>query len=249
MIPSELSAAARISGAWRALDARVAAACAAAGRSPSEVTVLAAVKTRTPTEVLAALAAGCRVIGQNRAQELTAVSPALAELWRGPLQTHFIGGLQTNKVNQVLRWADAVQSVDRWDLAERLSVAAVRRVDGGGSPLGVFVQVNASGEATKGGVTPAEAVAFAWRVAELDGLRLRGFMTIGANSPDAAEVAASLAVLPQLREELLAGPGGAGVDGATELSMGMTADLEAAIAAGSTMVRVGSAIFGPRLPA
>lgn len=86
-------------------------------------------------------------------------------------------------------------------------------------------------------------------MAELDGLRLRGFMTIGANSPDAAEVAASLAVLPQLREELLAGPGSAGVDGATELSMGMTADLEAAIAAGSTMVRVGSAIFGPRLPA
>lgn len=234
----------QIAAAWDAVSARVAAACAAAGRSPSDVTVLAAVKTRTPDEVLAALAAGCTVIGQNRAQELTAVSPVLAERWDGPLETHFIGGLQTNKVNQVLRHADAVQSVDRWDLAERLSAAAVRRIDAGGSPLGVYVQVNASGEDTKGGVEPADAVAFARRVAALDGIVLRGFMTIGANSPDPEVVARSLAVLPRLREDLVSGPGD--VTDAVELSMGMTGDLQAAIAAGSTMVRIGSAIFGPR---
>lgn len=236
----------RIAAAWRAVESRVEAACRAAGRSPSEVTILAAVKTRTSAEVLAALTAGCRVIGQNRAQELAALSPVLAEQWAGPLETHFIGGLQTNKVNQALRWADAVQSVDREDLAQRLAVASQRRIDDGGSRLGVFVQVNASGESTKGGVPPEEALAFARRVASLDSLDLRGFMTIGANSTDAAVVAESLAVLPRLREELVGGRGGAAVEGAVELSMGMTGDLEAAIAAGSTMVRIGSAIFGPR---
>lgn len=234
-----------IAQSWQRVVARVSAACEAAERPASDVTILAAVKTRSVEEILAALNAGCTVIGQNRAQELSTVAPELAEQWTGPLETHFIGGLQTNKVNQVLRWADTVQSVDRPDLAERLSRAAVRRIDDGGSPLGVYVQVNASGESSKGGVVPAEAVTFARQVAGMDGLSLRGFMTIGANSDDPDVVAASLAILPRLREELV-GAGGGDVAGAVELSMGMTGDLEAAIAAGSTMVRVGSAIFGQR---
>lgn len=205
------------------------------------MTILAAVKTQTPERIAAVLEAGARVLGHNRAQEMAEVETRVHELWPGTWETHFIGTLQTNKVNQVLRHARCVQSVDRPALAEKLSASAVRleRI------VEVFVEVNASGEETKAGVRPSDALDFAVAVAGMEGLRLRGLMTVGAHSPDAAEVRAGFEEVTRL-SAALASSGMPGTAEATELSMGMTADLEIAIAAGSTMVRVGTAIFGPR---
>lgn len=230
-----------IAANWRAVVARVAEAARAAGRPPSSVAVLAAIKTQDLARVVAALDAGCRIVGQNRAQELTALAPDVERERPGLAETHFIGGLQLNKVNAVLRYADSVQSVDRDALAEKLSRGAVDR----GRDLGVFVQVNASGEESKGGVAPGDAVAFASRVAALPGLVLRGLMTIGAHSPDPNVVAAGFRTMQRLSAELTAS-GAPGTAGAHELSMGMSADMDVAIAHGATMVRVGTAIFGPR---
>lgn len=232
---------AAIAERWGALQSRVVAACAAAGRNPAEVQILAAVKAQAPDAVLEALAAGCRVLGHNRVQEATATLPHVREAWDGPLEVHMIGRLQSNKVNAVLREVDCVQSVDRLDLAERLSRAAIERE----RTLDVFVQVNSSGEETKGGVNVMEAIPFAAQVAALPGLRLRGLMTIGANSTEPAVVRRSLQQMSQLSEALVASRA-PGTTEARELSMGMSGDLEEAIAAGATMVRVGTALFGPR---
>lgn len=237
----ELPATASIAERWKAVKARVAAACEAAGRDPSEVEILAAVKAQTPAAVLEALAAGCRVIGHNRVQEAARTLPEIRETWDGPLEVHMIGSLQSNKVNAALRVADCVQSVDRMDIAQRLSRAAMER----DRVLDVLVQVNSSGEETKGGVGVMEAIPFAANVAALPGLRLRGLMTIGANSPEPLVVRRSLQQMAQLSEALIASRA-PGTTEARELSMGMSGDLEEAIAAGATMVRVGTAIFGPR---
>lgn len=230
-----------VNARWAALEERVTRACAAAGRDRSEVSILAAVKTQSVDAVLDALRAGCTLIGHNRVQEMTATVPEIRAQWDGPLEVHMIGGLQTNKVNATLREADCVQSVDRWDLAEKLSRAAVARE----RELDVFVQVNSSGEETKGGVEPMKAIDFAAQVAGLEGLRLRGLMTIGANSPDPGVVRASLRTMGSLSAALVASRA-PGTETASELSMGMSGDLEEAIAAGATMVRLGTAIFGPR---
>lgn len=237
--PQALDPSASLVDRWTGVVEHVADLARAAGRDPGDVQILAAVKTRSVEEIVAVLNAGCQVVGHNRVQEITATIPGVREAYAGDLEVHMIGGLQTNKVNAALREVDVVQSVDRWSLAERLSRAAVRRE----KDLAVFVQVNASAEDTKGGVSPEEAVEFASRVAELDGLHLRGLMTIGANSPDAGVVRASLERMAELRDELVREPG---LAHAYELSMGMSGDLEPAINAGSTMVRIGSAIFGPR---
>jgi pyridoxal phosphate enzyme (YggS family) len=226
---------------WSALQERVAQACAVVGRSPGEVAILAAVKTQPPDRIAAALAAGVRLLGHNRAQEMAEVEPQVRELWPGTYETHFIGALQSNKVGQVLRFVSCVQSVDRPALARKLSAAAVRLE----RTVEVFVEVNASGEETKAGVRPEEALDFAGTVAGMDGLRLRGLMTIGANSPDAGEVRAGFEEMARLSAALVSS-GMPGTEDAGELSMGMRADLDIAVAAGSTMVRVGTALFGPR---
>lgn len=216
---------------------RVRAAAEASGRDPAAVTVLAAVKTQTVQAVIESLDAGVTLIGHNRAQELVQLDAELAAHGRGGVHTHFIGALQTNKVNKVVPLVDCVQSVDRWELAQRLDHAAAHT----GRVLDVLVQVNASGEPTKSGVRPDDAVSFAQQVAALPALRLRGLMTIGAHSPDPAVVDASFAVMQQLSWEL----GRVGLD-AGELSMGMSGDLESAVAHGATIVRVGTGVFGPR---
>jgi PLP dependent protein len=222
--------------AFARVRARVDAAARAAGRDPAEVALLLAVKTVPAARVRAAIVAGGTLLGHNRAQELTAGEPALTDLAH---TTHFIGHLQSNKVNQVTRWVDCVQTVDTLALAERLDRSRADR------PLDVLVQVNTSGEETKSGVAPAAAPDLAAAVAALPALRLRGFMTIGANSPDAGRVRASYDALAQVRAEVAAA-GAPGTEAATELSMGMSGDLEPAIAAGATIVRVGSAVFGSR---
>jgi len=210
---------------------------AQAGRDDS-VDILLAVKTHTSTTIRQAIEAGGHLIGHNRAQELVATEPDLTDIEH---ETHFIGMLQSNKVNQVLRHATCVQSVHTTRLADRLNRAANNR----DTTLEVFVQVNTSGEETKSGVSPHQALELAAYVGSLNNLRLRGLMTVGANSTDPGVVRASYEDLARLRQEILSS-GETGTGDATELSMGMSQDLDIAIAAGATMVRVGSALFGQR---
>jgi len=232
---------ARVAGVAARLDrlrTRVADAERAAGRSAGSVRVLLATKTVPAALVRHAVDAGADLIGENRVQELVAKGPELAGL---PVELHLIGHLQANKVNPALRWATCVQSVDTAEIAVRL---AERSVDAG-LLLDVLIQVNVSAEATKFGVPPAAASDLAIQVAALAGLRLRGFMTIGAHSPDPGVVRAGFAELRSVRDTVVTS-GAAGTAQATELSMGMSGDLELAIAAGATIVRVGTAVFGTR---
>ncbi len=230
--PSDLPT--RIAAARR----RIEAAAGVVGRHPDEIDLLLAVKTQSVDAVRAAIGAGATLLGHNRAQELVAVEPALADL---PHSTHFIGRLQSNKVTKVVPLVTCVQTVDERTTAERLDRVAgtADRV------LDVFVQVNTSGESTKSGVRPDYAVELAEIVGAQPHLHLRGFMTIGANHPDTEVVRASYERLALLRDEVL-GSGAPGTGDARELSMGMSRDLEIAIAAGATMVRLGTAVFGPR---
>lgn len=217
---------------------RLAAAALAAGRDPAEVRLLLAAKRMSAAVVREAVLAGGTLLGENTVQELVAKAPELADL--GP-QLHLIGHLQSNKVNAALAWAHCVQSVDSLALAQRLS----RRCTVTDRDLDVMVQVNVSAEASKSGVDPAAAADLAQAVATLPRLRLVGFMTIGAHTDDEALVRAGFARLRTLRDAVVAS-GAPGTAGAHELSMGMTGDLEPAVAEGSTMVRVGTAVFGSR---
>lgn len=221
------------------LRARIAAAESAAGRSPGSVRLLLATKTQDAETIRAAVAADDGVphpvlVGENRVQELVAKGPALRDLG---VTTHLIGPLQSNKVNAALRWASCIESVASLDLAERLAARA--------TDLDVYVQVNVSGEPTKHGVAPSEAADLARAIGALGGIRLAGWMTVGANSLDPHVVRAGYAVLRELRDEVV-GSGSPGTADARELSMGMSGDLELAIAEGATIVRVGSALFGAR---
>ena len=229
---------AAIAGRLAAVRERVARAATAAGRDPDDVRVLLAAKTMPLAVVRAAVRAGGTLLGENRVQELVDKAPGLVDL--AP-ELHVIGPLQSNKVNAALRWAHAVDSVHSPGLARRLSDRCVA-VD---RDLDVLVQVNVSGEATKSGVAPAEAAELAAAVAELPRLRLAGFMTIGARSDDEAVVRAGYAALREIRDAVVAS-GAPGTSSATELSMGMSGDLEAAVAEGATTVRVGAAVFGAR---
>lgn len=212
---------------------RVSRACTAAGRQPDEVAILLATKTVPAERIAAAVAAGARLIGENRVQELVAKADGLAGL---PVERHFIGHLQSNKVNQALRYITCLQTLDSLDLADKLQ----RRLEATDASLDVFVQVNVSGEESKYGIEPGEASRFAAELVHRDRLALRGLMTIGA--PGSDEVAApGFRRLRQLRDHLR----DAGHDVET-LSMGMSGDLDVAIREGSTMVRVGSAVFGAR---
>ena len=199
-----------------------------------DVTLLAVSKTFGPGAVREAHAAGQMAFGENYVQEALEKMADLADL---PLQWHCIGPLQSNKTRPVAEHFDWVHTVDRLKIAERL--AAQRPPER--PPLNVCIQVNIDGGPTKAGVAPAEALALARAVAALPGLRLRGIMTIpepASNFVAARALHASArAVFDQLNAAGLA---------LDTLSMGMSADLEAAVAEGSTMVRVGSAIFGGR---
>ena len=221
-----------------AVRRRVAAAATSAGRSPSEVRLLLATKTLPDDVVRSAVLAGADLIGENRVQELGAHAAAVADLRP---EVHLIGHLQSNKVTAVVHpdrpMVRCVESVDGLPLAQRLS----RRCAELDRELDVMVQVNVSGEATKSGVPPEAAAELATHVAALPMLRLTGFMTIGLNSPDAAAVGAGYARLREVRDAV-AGD----LPDARELSMGMSGDLEIAVAEGATIVRVGTAVFGAR---
>lgn len=217
---------------------RIAVAAQVVGRSPEEIDLLVAVKQQRASDVRHVVAGGAQLLGHNRAQELLAMEPQLADLRH---EMHFIGRLQSNKARKVVPLVRCVQSVGSYALAERLD----RLAGEDDRILEIFVQVNTSAESTKGGIPPAEALELATGVGTLPNLHLRGLMTIGANSTDVDIVRASYEQLAMLREEILRS-GAPGTSAAVELSMGMSNDLEIAIAAGATMVRVGSGIFGPR---
>ncbi len=199
-----------------------------------EITLVAVSKARPPEAIRSAFSAGCRHFGESYVQEAVPKITALSDL---ALTWHFIGRLQGNKAADVARAFDWVHGVDRARIAQALSRA--RPPDRG--PLNVCLQVNISGEATKGGVRPDEAPALAREVAQLPGLALRGLM--GMASPT-AETESQRAQFARLREAGRAlRDAGFPVD---TLSMGMSDDFEAALAEGATMLRIGTAIFGPR---
>lgn len=215
---------------------RIAAACAVAGRPANSVTLLAVSKTKPESAVREALAAGQHAFGENYVQEGLAKIDALADL-RAQIEWHLVGPLQSNKTRAVAEAFDWVHSVDRLKIAERLSAQRPP----GLPPLNVCLQVNISCEASKAGLTPAELPAVAAAVAVLPGLRLRGLMAIPEPSADPALQRAPHRALRELLEALRVQ--GLKLD---TLSMGMSDDLEAAIAEGATLVRVGSAVFGAR---
>lgn len=210
------------------------------GRDPATVRLLAVSKTFGAEAVAEARAAGQTAFGENYVQEGVAKIEALRAAGVPRLEWHCIGPLQSNKTRPVAESFDWVQSVDRLRIAQRLSDQ--RPAQHG--PLQVCLQVNVDGGPTKSGVAPAEALALARAVAALPGLRLRGLMAIPDPAPDFEAARAVFARVADLFVEVRSGLGDpADFD---TLSMGMSDDLEAAIAAGSTMVRVGSAIFGRR---
>ncbi|NPC58410.1 YggS family pyridoxal phosphate-dependent enzyme [Caenimonas soli] len=213
---------------------RIAAACAGAQRPVNEVTLLAVSKTFGPEAVREAFSAGQTAFGENYIQEAVEKIALLRDL---PLQWHCVGPIQSNKTRLVAANFDWAHTVDRLKIAQRLSEQRPE----GMAPLQVCIQVNIDGGATKAGASPGETLTLAQQIAELPRITLRGLMTIPEPAADfAAQKAVHLrakALFEELREAGLA------VD---TLSMGMTADLEAAIEAGATMVRVGTAIFGGR---
>ncbi|MGE6495864.1 YggS family pyridoxal phosphate-dependent enzyme [Cupriavidus metallidurans] len=214
----------------------IAAAAQQADRDPSGVTLLAVSKTVSPDRVREAFEAGQPAFGENYVQEGLDKIAALGDL-RGRIAWHFIGPLQSNKTRPVAEQFDWVHAIDRLKIAERLS--AQRPADL--APLQVCIQVNISNEDTKSGVLPKEVPALARAVAALPNLRLRGLMAIPAPAADLAAQRVPFAALRRLLEELRQ----SGLDVDT-LSMGMSADMPAAIAEGATMVRIGTAIFGAR---
>jgi PLP dependent protein len=215
---------------------RIAEACAAAGRPVEAVTLLAVSKTFGSEAVRAVAAQGQTAFGENYVQEALSKIEALADL-RPPLQWHLIGPLQSNKTRVVAESFDWVHSVDRLKIAQRLSEQRPPALP----PLQVCLQVNISGEDSKSGVAPADVPALAHAVMALPRLRLRGLMAIPEPAAGFAAQRVPHRALRTLMDELR----GQGLALDT-LSMGMSGDLEAAIAEGATMVRVGTAIFGGR---
>ncbi|WP_454711286.1 YggS family pyridoxal phosphate-dependent enzyme [Cupriavidus nantongensis] len=214
----------------------IAAAAQQAGRQPADIALLAVSKTVSPDRIRAAYAAGQLAFGENYVQEGIDKIAALADL-RGRLQWHFIGPLQSNKTRPVAEHFDWVHTIDRLRIAERLSAQR----PAGMAALQVCIQVNISGEASKSGVAPAEVPALAHAVAALPRLQLRGLMAIPEPEQDPAAQRRPFAALRAMLQALRAD--GLALD---TLSMGMSGDMEAAIAEGATMVRIGTAIFGAR---
>ena len=218
----------------QAVRLRIARACKEQHREPSEVTLLAVGKTFAPTAIREAAEAGQREFGENYVQEALAKQDALRNLG---LIWHFIGPLQSNKTRPIAQSFHWVHSLDREKIARRLSDARPATLP----PLQVCIEVNLSGEGSKSGVAPAELAALARQVASLPRLALRGLMAVPEPSTDVALQRRRFAELRALKDELARE--GLALD---TLSMGMSADLEAAIAEGATIVRIGTAIFGER---
>ena len=216
---------------------RIAAACSDAGRPVQSITLLVVAKTFSADAVREAIVAGERHVGENYVQEGVDKIEALADL-RGRIEWHLIGPLQSNKTRVVAERFDWVHSVDRLKTAERLNAQRPE----GLPPLKVCLQVNISGEASKSGLAPTDVADAARAVSKLPRLVLRGLMAV----PEPAAAFAAQRLPHRALRELFASLKQSGLPTLDTLSMGMSADLEAAIAEGATMVRIGSAVFGER---
>ena len=219
------------------LRARMEAAARAAGRDPAEILLCAATKKNDADRVREAVAGGVDCCGENRVQELTEKKPLGAYVGK-PL--HFIGHLQTNKVNKVVGQVDLIQSVDRMELLEAVNKTALRL----GVRQEILLEVNIGDEPQKGGFTPVETLELAERMGEYPGVFLRGLMAIPPISEKKGDNCKYFAKMRNLYIDI----GAKKYDNVSMvcLSMGMSDDFEDAIAEGSTMIRVGTAIFGPR---
>jgi pyridoxal phosphate enzyme (YggS family) len=222
----------------QAIDATIYAASKACGRDAASIQLLAVSKTFPADAVLEAIAAGQRAFGENYLQEaLDKIAAVAAALPSAQVEWHFIGPIQSNKTRPIAASFAWVHTVERLKIAQRLSEQRPPEL----GPLNICLQVNISGEASKSGATPAELPELARQVALLPNLKLRGLMAIPEPETDVAKQRAAFARLRMLADDLRAG--GLELD---TLSMGMSADMAAAIAEGATIVRVGSAIFGAR---
>ncbi len=217
------------------IRARIDAAASAAGRDPASVLLLAVSKKKPVEDIRIAYAAGQRAFGENYLQEAMQKIDALAEL---DISWHFIGAIQSNKTRDIAACFDWAHCIDRVKIARRLGSQRPAELP----PLNVCIQVNLDDEASKAGVELDAVPELAGEIANLPGIRLRGLMTIPAPRTDVGEQRAAFARLARMLAELRQ----RGIDCDT-LSMGMTGDMEAAIAEGSTLVRIGTAIFGERL--
>jgi len=223
---------AEVAASLATVRARIAAACQAAGR-PDDVTLIAITKTFPPSDVRVLSSLGVRDVGENRDQEAAAKAAACADL-RDRLTWHFVGQLQTNKVGSVVRYADVIHSVDRPRLVTALGAASRKT----GRTLTCLVQVSLDDDPGRGGATAAEVPFLADRIAREEGLELGGVMAV---APQGADPLAAFQRLASLAAQVRAAH-----PGATVISAGMSGDLEAAISAGATHVRVGTALLGGR---
>jgi hypothetical protein len=216
---------------------RIQQAALRAGRNPASVRLVAAAKTVDTARVRAAIAAGVTIISENYLQE---ARRKIGQLGRETVEWHLIGTLQRNKVRFVFDLFDMLQAVDRLELAEEIH----RRGERLGRYMPVLLEVNVGGEASKSGFSPEALLKAAEALAPLTHLQVRGLMTVPPPTPTPEEARPFYQALRDLRDRL-ARRGIAGLE-CPELSMGMTADFEVAIEEGATMVRIGTAIFGPR---
>jgi len=213
------------------LAERIHNAAQAAQRDPASIGLLAVSKTKPASDLREAYAAGLRDFGENYLQEALGKQPQLSDL---PLIWHFIGPIQSNKTRAIAEHFDWVHSVDRLKIAQRLSEQRPAERP----PLNICIQVNVSGEASKSGCTPEDLPALAQAISDLPNIRLRGLMAIPEPTEDSDEQNAAFAAVRSLQDQL-----NLPLD---TLSMGMSHDLEAAIAQGATWVRIGTALFGAR---
>ena len=218
---------------------RIENACRKCNRNPDEVKLLLATKTVPAEKIKVAFRAGQTLMGENKVQELKEKFEELKDI---PHLKHFIGHLQTNKIKDILKYGvTCIPSLDRLDAAKKLQ----QRLEFEQKNIEIFIQVNTSYEDSKFGVEPENAVAFTKQIAAFDRLKIKGLMTIGLFSAETEKVRKCFKLLKEIQQKIIA-ENIPNVE-MTELSMGMSSDLEVAIEAGATIVRVGTAIFGQRI--
>lgn len=221
------------------ISKRISDACQRYERNPNEVKLLMATKTVSAERIITAFHTGFTLMGENKIQE---IKSKYDELLPHPHRTHFIGHLQSNKIKEIIKYnVDCVESIDRFDLAEKLNKKLIEV----GRTLDIFIQVNTSSEESKFGITPELAIDLVKQVSKLPALKIKGLMTIGLFSAEIEKVRKCFKILRGLRDEIseLNLPS---VE-MNELSMGMSGDFETAIEEGATIVRVGTSIFGSRI--
>ena len=221
------------------INERIRKACEKSGRNTDEVKLLLATKTVSADRIKIALENGYPLIAENKVQELKEKYEDLKDILH---ENHFIGHLQTNKVKDILKYdVTSVQSLDRLDLAEKLH----QRLSAENKSIDVLIQVNTSGEESKFGIAPNEAIELTKNVSRFPTLRIKGLMTIGLFSAETDKVRECFKILKNLQQDIIR----ENIPNVQmkELSMGMSGDLETAIEEGATIVRVGTAVFGPRI--